>query len=129
MPHASAKSGGHGVPDVAGVADPQTGCRIVVGGVDSVSYGTGALAPLWAALVARLNHAVGANVGHLNSLLYNLAKRSSERKTCRPITSVEDGVYHAGPGWNACADLGSSVGDHLLEALDRSKLRQVRSPV
>jgi len=118
VPHPSSKHGGRGVPDVAGVADPHTGCRIVVGGVDGVSAGTSAVAPLWAALVARLNHAMGAHSGYLNSLLYKLAARPSESGTFRPITHGENGAYHAGPGWNACTGLGSPLGDRLLEALE-----------
>ncbi|MGA8073598.1 MAG: S53 family peptidase [Candidatus Acidiferrales bacterium] len=118
VPHSSSKDGGRGVPDVAAVADPHTGCRIVVGGVDGVSAGTSAVAPLWAALVARLNHAMDAHSGYLNSLLYKLAARPSEGGTFRPITHGENGAYHAGPGWNACTGLGSPLGDRLLEALE-----------
>ena len=117
VPHSSSKDGRRGVPDVAAVADPHTGCRIVVGGVDGVSAGTSAVAPLWAALVARLNHAMGAQSGYLNSLLYKLAARPSEGGTFRPITHGENGAYHAGPGWNACTGLGSPLGDRLLDAL------------
>jgi len=117
VPGPTSKNGGRGVPDVAGVADPRTGCRIVVGGVPSVSAGTSAVAPLWAALVARLNHALGAHSGFLNSLLYKLAWRHHEGGILRPITHGENGVYRAGPGWNACTGLGSPLGDRLLEAL------------
>ncbi len=119
MPHSPAKTGGRGVPDVAGVADPHTGCRIVVGGVDGVSAGTSAVAPLWAALVARMNHAMGAHSGYLNSLLYKLASSSKDKASFRPITRGENGAYHAGPGWNACTGLGSPQGEHLLEALSK----------
>jgi len=121
VPRPPSKNGGRGVPDVAGVADPHTGCRIVVGGVESVSAGTSAVAPLWAALVARLNHAIGAPAGYLNSLLYELARRPNGHQTFRPITRGENGAYHAGPRWNACTGLGSPLGDRLLEALDSSK--------
>jgi kumamolisin len=86
--------------------------------VDSVSAGTSAVAPLWAALVARLNHAIRAPSGYLNSLLYKLARLPKEHETFRPITQGENGAYHAGPGWNACTGLGSPLGDRLLEALD-----------
>jgi kumamolisin len=125
VPRSSSKTGGRGVPDVAGVADPHTGCRIVVGGVDTISYGTSAVAPLWAALVARLNHATGARLGsgHLNSLLYKLAGQSNEKGTFRAITHGENGAYRAGPGWNACTGLGSPMGDRLLEALGGRKPR------
>lgn len=117
VPHSGSKYGGRGVPDVAGVADPYTGCRIVVGGVNGVSSGTSAVAPLWAGLVARMNQAVGADSGYLNSLLYKLAGRANGSATFRPITHGENGAYHAGPGWNACTGLGSPLGDRLLEAL------------
>ena len=117
VPHPPSKSGGRGVPDVAAVADPHTGCRIVVGGVEGISSGTSAVAPLWAALVARLNHAIGAHSGYLNSLLYRLAKESKEHETFRAIIHGENGAYRAGPGWNACTGLGSPLGDRLLAAL------------
>ena len=117
VPPPTSKQGGRGVPDVAAVADPHSGCRIVVGGVDSVSAGTSAAAPLWAALVARLNHALGAQSGFLNSLLYRLAAHSREDGILRPIIHGENGVYHAGPGWNACTGLGSPLGDRILKAL------------
>jgi kumamolisin len=121
VPRPTTKKGGRGVPDVAGVADPRTGCRIVVAGVDSVSAGTSAVAPLWAALVARLNHALGAQSGFLNSLLYKLATQSREGEILRPITHGENGAYHAGPGWNACTGLGSPLGERILEALSGRK--------
>jgi kumamolisin len=121
VPRSSSKNGGRGVPDVAAVADPETGCGIVVGGVHSVSAGTSAVAPLWAGLVARLNHAIDAPCGYLNSLLYRLATLPNADGILRPITDGENGVYHAGPGWNACTGLGSPHGDRLLEALDAGK--------
>jgi kumamolisin len=121
LPQCASKTGGRGVPDVAAVADPETGCHIVVGGVDTVSSGTSAAAPLWAAFVARLNHALGANSGYLNSLFYKLATRSKDSGAFRPITHGENGAYRAGPGWNACTGLGSPLGDRLLEALDARK--------
>lgn len=123
VPWIPAKSGGRGVPDVAGVADPETGCRIVVGGVDSVSAGTSAVAPLWAGLVARLNHAIGAPCGYLNSILYRLAREPNAAGVLRPITHGENGAYQARPGWNACTGLGSPHGDRLLEALDAGNSR------
>ena len=44
-----------GVPDVAGDADPETGYDVRVDGTDTVIGGTSAVAPLWAALIARIN--------------------------------------------------------------------------
>jgi kumamolisin len=58
---------GRGVPDVAADADPATGILVsdVDGNVDprSPTGGTSAAAPLWAALVARLNQGIGARLG------------------------------------------------------------------
>jgi kumamolisin len=121
VPRRPSKSGGRGVPDVAAVADPETGCRIVVGGMDSVSAGTSAVAPLWAGLVARLNHAIGAPCGYLNSILYRLTTRANSDAILRAITHGENGVYQAGPHWNACTGLGSPHGDRLLEVLNADK--------
>jgi kumamolisin len=41
-----------GVPDVAGDADPASGCKVVVGGIGGTFGGTSAVAPLWAGLFA-----------------------------------------------------------------------------
>jgi kumamolisin len=118
VPHASQHpKTGRGVPDVAGVADPHSGCRILVGGVDGVSSGTSAVAPMWAALIARLNQALGAQSGYLNSLLYRFAAAEKDDSAFRAIIEGENGAYRAGPGWNACTGLGSPLGDRLLAAL------------
>ena len=118
VPGSKNSKAGRGVPDVAGVADPHSGCRILVGGVDGVSSGTSAVAPMWAALIARLNQALGAQSGYLNSLLYKFAAaRQKDDAAFRAITEGENGAYRAGPGWNACTGLGSPLGDRLLAAL------------
>ena len=52
-----------GVPDIAGNADPETGYEVRVDGSDSVIGGTSAVAPLWAALLARLNQISGKRAG------------------------------------------------------------------
>src|SRR6202041_3976365 len=48
-----------GVPDVAGNADPETGYQVRVDGTASVIGGTSAVAPLWGALIARVNALTG----------------------------------------------------------------------
>jgi len=114
VPH-SANPGGHvgrGVPDVAGDADPATGYRILVDGQQAVFGGTSAVAPLWAALIARLNQQLGTPVGHLNPLLYG-----SLVGACRDITSGNNGAYQARAGWDACTGWGSPNGARLLTAL------------
>ena len=75
--------------------------------------GTSAVAPLWAALLARINQSLGTNVGFLNPLLYSTKAASS----FHDITSGSNGAYSAGRGWDACTGLGSPNGTALLTAL------------
>jgi kumamolisin len=106
---------GRGVPDVSAVADPETSLVIVhVDGknLDAVG-GTSAAAPLWAALIARINQALGASCGFLNELLYTKFSTG----VLRDITQGNNGAYSAGPGWDACTGLGSPDGENLLAAL------------
>ncbi|HEX5424828.1 MAG TPA: S53 family peptidase [Candidatus Acidoferrales bacterium] len=104
---------GRGVPDVAGDADPESGYNVVVDGQQTVIGGTSAVAPLWAGLLARINQALGKNVGYLNPLLY----AASAEGTFHDITSGSNGDYSARAGWDACTGLGSPDGSALLSAL------------
>jgi kumamolisin len=104
---------GRGLPDVAGDADPTTGYQVLVDGSPTVIGGTSAVAPLWAALVARLNQAIGKPVGYLNPALY----APGAAATFHDIVVGGNGGYHAGPGWNACTGLGTPDGVALLQAL------------
>ncbi len=113
VPKAPNGFAGRGVPDVAGDADPESGYNVLVDGQQTVIGGTSAVAPLWAALLARINQSLGKNVGYLNPLLYT---RNIEA-TLRDITSGSNGTYSAGPGWDACTGLGTPNGAALLAAL------------
>jgi len=104
---------GRGVPDVAGDADPTTGYEVEVDGSATVVGGTSAVAPLWAALVARINQSLGTPLGYVNPQLYLAAADFHD------ITSGNNGGYSAGPGWDACTGLGSPNGAALLSALTR----------
>ena len=105
---------GRGLPDVAGLADPETGFTIinVTGKKLVIIGGTSATAPLWAALIARINEGLGVRVGYLNPLLY--ARLAG---VLRDITQGSNGAYKAGSGWDACTGLGSPDGAALLNAL------------
>lgn len=113
------KSGpaGRGVPDVAAVADPRTGYRVRVDGTDLVIGGTSAVAPLWAALTARLVQALGRPLGQLALPLYAASQTGKVPAGLRDITHGDNGGYRAGPGWDACTGLGVPVGTDLLTAL------------
>jgi kumamolisin len=105
---------GRGVPDIAGNADPSTGYRIRVDGLNLVFGGTSAVSPLWAGLVALLNQRLAQPVGFLNPLLYGPLAGTG---ACRDITSGDIGAYRAGPGWDACTGWGSPNGAKLLQML------------
>jgi kumamolisin len=106
---------GRGVPDVAAVADPETG--IVIMRIDGKHLepigGTSASAPLWASLIARINQGLQANCGFLNPLLYGKFSRG----VLHDITVGNNGAYAAGAGWDACTGLGSPDGNKLFHAL------------
>jgi kumamolisin len=112
VPKSPSGNTGRGVPDVAGNADPMTGYQVLIGGQSQVIGGTSAVAPLWAALIARLNQKLGAPVGDLHAAIYQIGESAF-----RDITQGNNGAYQAGPGWDACTGLGSPNGQALLTAL------------
>jgi len=117
VPGVAGGRSGRGVPDVAAVADPATGYRVRVDGKDAVIGGTSAVAPLWAALVARLVQATGKPVGLAQTALYAGAAKGKVPAGFRDVTSGSNGAYSAAPGWDACTGLGVPDGEALLRAL------------
>ena len=113
VPAPSGSTGGRGVPDVAGDADPTTGYNIRVDGQDTVIGGTSAVAPLWAGLVAVANQQLGTPVGFIQPAIY-AAKAVSE---FTDITQGNNGAFSAGPGWDACTGLGSPIASKLIPLL------------
>jgi kumamolisin len=110
VPKAPTKTGGRGVPDVAGDACPESGYNILYAGKPQVVGGTSAVAPLWAALVALLNQQRGSNIGFLNPTIYAKAENGFH-----DITQGNNGAYSAGPGWDPCTGLGSPDGTELSQ--------------
>jgi kumamolisin len=117
VPASPAGTAGRGVPDVAGNADPVTGYRVLVDGQQTVIGGTSAVAPLMAALAARLAQAVGEHLGLLQTALYSGVRPGQSVTDIRDITAGSNGAYSAGPGWDACTGLGVPIGSALLSAL------------
>lgn len=105
---------GRGVPDVAGVADPDTGYTILVDGLEGVIGGTSAVAPLWAGLIALLNESLGKNIGFFHWDLYDVLKAHGG---LNDITSGDNGAYIAAKGWDACTGHGSPNGEATLALL------------
>ena len=88
-----------------------------VDGKDLVIGGTSAVAPLWAALIARLVQSTGKPLGLAQPVLYDSIGAGSVAAGFRDITSGDNGAYTASAGWDACTGLGVPQGTALLAAL------------
>jgi kumamolisin len=113
VPAPSTSTGGRGVPDVAGDADPTTGYTIRVDGQTTVIGGTSAVAPLWAGLVAVANQQLGTQVGFIQPAMYAARAASA----FNDIIVGNNGAFSAGPGWDACTGLGSPIANKLIPLL------------
>jgi kumamolisin len=117
VPASPAGQPGRGLPDVAGNADPATGYQVLVDGQQEVIGGTSAVAPLWAALIARLAQSLDRSLGLVQPALYAGIEPGQPVAGLRDITVGGNGAYTAGPGWDACSGLGVPNGTALLAML------------
>ena len=112
---------GRGVPDVAANGSYNSGYNIILNGNPAVGNGTSAAAPLWAALIALINAALGENVGYVNPVIYALGSSVFRDIVAPPgpTDNSDGGVpgYPAGTGWDACTGWGSPNGVALLQGL------------
>ena len=115
VPASTSRTGGRGVPDVAGDASPETGYNVLVDGTQQTVGGTSAVAPLWAGLLACVNQqrvtAGGTTAGFVNPTLY------AQTGAFHDITKGNNGSFQAAPGWDACTGLGSPNGTAIAAAL------------
>jgi len=112
---AAAKDGvraGRGVPDVAAQQDP--GYCVYLNATELCMGGTSAVAPMWAALAARINQRLGVRVGFFAPLLYERAADAM-----RDVSQGNNGRYEAAVGWDPCTGLGVPTGN-AIEAVLRS---------
>ena len=116
VPSPTGSTGGRGVPDVCGDADPVTGYKVRVDGQSLVIGGTSAVAPLWAGLIALNNQQNGKSAGFIQPQIY-AAKAAS---AFHDIVSGNNGAFSAGPGWDACTGLGSPIGSKIIALLGAS---------
>jgi kumamolisin len=104
-------------PDIAAVADPFTGVRIVIKGRDLVGGGTSQSAPIWAGLTAVMNQYLSANggraIGDINPLLYRVAA-GSRLPGFRDVVLGGNAVADAGPGYDRVTGLGTPDVDNLV---------------
>jgi kumamolisin len=108
------------VPDVAAVADPNTGWAIYEAGSWQEFGGTSAAAPNWAAFTAIYDQYAagsgGSALGYANSTLYALAQTSSYSTAFHDVTSGSNGAYSAGTGYDTVTGWGSYNGANLIAA-------------
>jgi kumamolisin len=113
-----------GIPDVAANASSSTGYLIEADNTRMSMGGTSAVAPLWAALIARFNEALGTKSGFFTPTVYAMAAEMRDA-----LCDIVDGFngptrktgFQAKRGWDACTGLGSPRGESMLEWL---KLKQ-----
>lgn len=116
-------NGGNGrrlTPDVAAVADPFTGVKIVFDQQVVVGGGTSLSAPIWAGLTAIMNDYIiskgGRAIGELNPYLYRVAQ-GAPRPAFRDITLGSNAVDFAQPGYDLVTGLGTPDVDNLAQNL------------
>jgi kumamolisin len=107
---------GRGLPDVAAVADPNTGYAVLVHGQWSIVGGTSAVAPLYAGLLARINARVPKPAGFINPAVYQ-AKDGSKFNDIVSGNNSLDQVqgYTSSAGWDAVTGWGTPNGTSLLQ--------------
>jgi kumamolisin len=91
---------GRMVPDVAAVADPNTGYLVVVNGHETQIGGTSAVAPLYAGLFA----AFGRKLGFVTPMLWQHPEAFED------ITEGSNGSFNAMKGPDPCTGLGVPKG-------------------
>ncbi len=106
------------VPDVAALADPNTGVASYSDGQWGVAGGTSLAAPLWASFAALYDQAAAAAgkpaLGPANTALYQAASGGSG---FHDITSGSNGGFQAGPGYDQVTGNGSYDFSALSKAL------------
>lgn len=107
-------------PDVAAVADPFTGVRIVFDQQSLVGAGTSQAAPIWAALTVLMNQYLvahgGRPLGNINPLLYRVAA-GANLPGFRDVSLGGNAVDISQPGYDVVTGLGSPNVDYLVRDL------------
>jgi kumamolisin len=108
------------VPDVALVADGNTGGVLFLNGEQLSVGGTSWSSPTWAGICAKINQARAraglASVGLLGPKIYPLIGTSNFRDITTG-TNGPNGFYNAGPGYDLCTGVGVPSIDALIQAL------------
>lgn len=100
-----------GIPDIVGQETP--GYCVYLEGTELAMGGTSAVAPMLAALAARLNQSLNGRMGLITPLLH----ASQPALLLREITEGANDAYRASAGWNPCTGLGVPIGSAIAAAL------------
>ena len=107
-------------PDIAAVADPDTGVKFVFDQAIFTGGGTSLSAPIWAGITAVLDQYLlengGRRIGDLNPLLYEVAQ-GAERPAFRDVTLGGNAVDDALPGYDLVTGLGTPQVANLADDL------------
>lgn len=107
-------------PDIAAVADPFTGVKIVFNQQVVVGGGTSLAAPVWAGLAALMTQYLkqrgGREIGDLNPMLYRVAA-GAPLPAFRDITLGGNAVEVAQPGYDLVTGLGTPDVNNLVQNL------------
>ena len=107
-------------PDVAAVADPFTGVKIVFNQEVVAGGGTSLAAPVWAGITAVMDQYLlereGRLLGNLNPLLYHIAE-GARFPAFRDVTLGGNAVDNAGPGFDLVTGLGTPDVENLVRDL------------
>ena len=115
-------------PDVAAVADPNTGVEVYNNGTWEVIGGTSVSCPIWAGFMADVNQMRAQNglrpAGFVNQFLYSTvydADGSSPlyKEDFHDVIAGNN-TWSAGPGWNPDTGLGTFIVPALAETLGTS---------
>ncbi len=102
---------GRQVPDVAAVADPDTGVWVYAQGSAREEGGTSLAAPLWAGFTALIDQYLASKhkppLGDANPYLYRLASSTQRYRPFHDVTKGGNAVYPATPGYDMVTGLGS----------------------
>ena len=108
-------------PDVAAVADPFTGVKIVFDQQVLVGGGTSQAAPIWAGMAAVMNQYLLDNGGRRSAisipLLYRTVAEGARLPGFRDVTLGGNAVDSAGPGYDLVTGLGTPDVDNLVRNL------------
>jgi len=113
------QDGNRWVPDVAFLADQNTGVAAFYKGnwheVGGTSLGAPAWAGIWALVRADAQQA-GKSMGAAPSIIYRIGNSASYAQAFHDIVTGSNGLYQAGPGWDAVTGWGTPDVNGLASA-------------